>query len=99
MNYIVKYRTVGGNVNGDFSQAANYGGWGGYNLAGRYNTGKSMLNAVVNWERRDNDWIRENEETYHFPDRTVTNREVGEKTPFKYDHVKTSLRYVWQDAV
>jgi len=98
MNYIVKYRTVGGNVNGDFSQAANYGGWGGYNLAGRYNSGKSMLNAVVNWERRDNDWIRENEETYHFPDRTVTNREVGDKTPFKYDQVKTSLRYVWQDA-
>ena len=98
MNYIVKYRTSGGNVNGDFTQAANYGGWGGYNLAGRYNTEKSMFNAVVNWERRDNDWIRENEETYHFTDRSVTNKEVGEKTPFKYDQIKASLRYVWQDG-
>ncbi|MCM1067114.1 MAG: TonB dependent receptor [Muribaculaceae bacterium] len=98
MNYIVKYRTSGGNVNGDFTQAANYGGWGGYNLAGRYNTEKSMFNAVVNWERRDNDWIRENEETYHFTDRAVTNKEVGEKTPFKYDQIKASLRYVWQDG-
>lgn len=26
MNYIVKYRTSGGNINGDFTQAANYGG-------------------------------------------------------------------------
>ena len=98
MNYIVKYRTSGGNVNGDFTQAANYGGWGGYNLAGRYNTDKSMFNAVVNWERRDNDWIRENEETYHFTGRSVTNKEVGEKTPFKYDQIKASLRYVWQDG-
>lgn len=98
MNYIVKYRNTGGNVNGDITQAANYGGWGGYNLAGRYNTEKSIFNAVVNWERRDNDWIRENEETYHFSDRTVTNREVGSKTPFKYDQLKASLRYVWQDA-
>lgn len=98
MNYIVKYRTSGGNVNGDFTQAANYGGWGGYNLAGRYNTEKSMFNAVVNWERRDNDWIRENEETYHFTGRSVTNKEVGEKTPFKYDQIKVSLRYVWQDG-
>ena len=98
MNYIVKYRTSGGNVNGDFTQAVNYGGWGGYNLAGRYNTEKSMFNAVVNWERRDNDWIRENEETYHFTDRSVTNKEVGEKTPFKYDQIKASLRYVWQDG-
>ena len=98
MNYIVKYRTSGGNVNGDFTQAANYGGWGGYNLAGRYNTEKSMFNAVVNWERRDNDWIRENEETYNFTNRSVTNKEVGEKTPFKYDQIKASLRYVWQDG-
>jgi len=98
MNYIVKYRTSGGNINGDFTQAANYGGWGGYNLAGRYNTAKSMVNAVVNWERRDNDWIRENEETYHFTDRSLTNKEVGEKTPFKYDQIKASLRYVWQDG-
>ena len=98
MNYIVRYRNTGGNVNGDFTQAANYGGWGGYNIAGRYNTEKSMFNAVVNWERRDNDWIRENEETYHFSDRTITNKEVGAKTPFKYDQLKTSLRYVWQDA-
>ncbi len=98
MNYIVKYPTTGGNVNGDFTQAANYGGWGGYNLSGRYNTAKSMLNAVVNWERRDNDWIRENEETYHFANRTVANKEVGEKTPFKYDQIKASIRYVWQDG-
>ncbi len=98
MNYIVKYRTSGGNINGDFTQAANYGGWGGYNLAGRYNTEKSMFNAVVNWERRDNDWIRENEETYNFTNRSVTNKEVGEKTPFKYDQIKASLRYVWQDG-
>lgn len=98
MNYIVKYRTAGGNINGDFTQAANYGGWGVYNLAARYNTEKSMLSAVVNLERRDNDWIRENEEIYHFTDKTITNREIGSKTPFKYDQLKTSLRYVWQDA-
>lgn len=98
MNYIVKYRTSGGNINGDLTQAANYGGWGGYNLAGRYNTEKSMINAVVNWERRDNDWIRENEEAYHFTNKSLTNKEIGEKTPFKYDQIKASLRYVWQDG-
>lgn len=98
INYIVKYPTSGGNLNGDFTQAANYGGWGGYNLAGRYNTEKSMLSAVVNWERRDNNWIRENEETYRFTDRSVTNKEIGAKTPFKYDQIKASLRYVWQDG-
>lgn len=98
MNYIVKYRSTGGNINGDLTQAANYGGWGGYNISGRYNTDKSMINAVVNWERRDNDWIRENMETYRFPDRTITNKEIGRKTPFKYDQVKASVRYVWQDG-
>ncbi len=98
MNYIVKYRTAGGNVNGDFTQAANYGGWGNYNLSGRYNTAHSMFNAVINFERRDNDWIRENQETYHFKDRTVTNIEKGCATPFRYNRIRASLRYVWQKA-
>lgn len=98
INYIVKYRIAGGNINGDFTQAANYGGWGGYNLAGRYNTEKSMFSAVVNWERRDNSWIRENEEIYRLPNEIVTNKETGAKTPFKYDQIKASLRYIYQDG-
>lgn len=98
INYIVKYPTSGGNLNGDLTQAVNYKGWGNHNIAGRYNTEKSIFNAVVNWERRDQRWIRQNEETYHFTDRTITNKEVGDDTPLKYDQLKTSLRYVWQDA-
>ena len=98
MNYIVKFRNIGGNVNGNFLQGVNSPGWGRYALGGRYNTEKSVFSANVCWERRDQKWLRRNEESYHFTDRTVTNREVGDYTPLKWDQLNASLRYVYNDA-
>ena len=93
IDYIVKRKETGGNIAGDLTNGVKPLGYGDYNLSARYNRNKSALSAVFSWERRDFDWIRENRETFVYPDHTVENREVGNPTKIKYDRMNFSLSY------
>ena len=68
-------------------------GFGEYQLSANYHEGKSELKAVAWWNRRDLKWIRENTETYHYNDRTLTNREIGDPTKAKFNNFDFSLWY------
>ena len=94
VDYIVKRRDTGGNVSADLTNGVSPSGFGNYQLSGKYHRGKSSFTALVDWSRRDLEWNRENEETFCFPDRTITNREVvASPNRIKYDYLTTSFNY------
>ena len=94
IDYIVKRRDSGGNVSADLTNGVSPFGFGNYQMSGKYHQGKSSFTALVDWSRRDLEWNRENEETFCFPDQTITNREVvASPNRIKYDYLTASLNY------
>ena len=93
VDYIVKKKTTGGNIAGDLTNGVKPLGAGDYNLSARYNFNKSALSAVFSYHRRDLEWIRENYETFIYPDHTLQNREMGNPTKFKFDKMNLSISY------
>ena len=94
VDYIVRRRDSGGNVSADLTNGVSPFGFGNYQVSGKYHRGKSSFTALVDWSRRDLEWNRENEETFCFPDQTITNREVvASPNRIKYDYLTTSLNY------
>ena len=94
IDYIVRRRESGGNVSADLTNTISPLGFGNYNLSGKYHRGKSSFSALMQWSRRDLEWNRENEETFYYPDKVITNREtVAAPNRIKYDYLNTSLNY------
>ena len=94
VDYIVRRRDSGGNVSADLTNGVSPFGFGNYQMSGKYHSGKSSFTALVDWSRRDLEWNRENEETFRYPDQTITNREVvASPNRIKYDYLTTSLNY------
>ena len=94
VDYIVRRRDSGGNVSADLTNGVSPFGFGNYQMSGKFHSGKSSFTALVDWSRRDLEWNRENEETFCFPDQTITNREVvASPNRIKYDYLTTSLNY------
>ena len=94
VDYIVKRRDSGGNVSADLTNTVSPLGFGNYQFSGKCHSGKSSFTALMDWSRRDLEWNRENEETFCFPDQTITNHEVvASPNRIKYDYLTTSLNY------
>ena len=94
IDYIVRRRESGGNVSADLTNGVSLFGFGNYQISGKYHYGKSSFTALSQWSRRDLEWNRENEETFYYPDKVITNREtVAAPNRIKYDYLNTSLNY------
>ena len=93
IDFIVRYKNDGGNINGDFTNGITMFGFGNYQLSANYHKGKSELKANGYWNRRDFPWTRENYEEYHYPTGTIKNKEIGEPTKVRFDNMKVSLWY------
>lgn len=94
IDYIVRRRESGGNISLDLTNGISPLGFGNYYLSGKYHQGKSSFSALMQWSRRDMEWNRENEETFHYPDKSITNLEtVASPNRIKYDYITTSLNY------
>ena len=97
VDFIVKKNETGGNVAADLMNGIKPLGAGDYNVSARYNRNKSVLSAVFSWERRDLDWIRENYESFVYPNMILENKEIGNPTRIKYDNINLSLSYNYAD--
>lgn len=97
VDFIVKKNETGGNVAADLMNGIKPLGAGDYNVSARYNRNKSALSAVFSWERRDLDWIRENYESFVYPNMILENKEIGNPTRIKYDNMNLSLSYNYAD--
>ena len=94
VDYIVRRRESGGNVSSDLTNGVSLLGFGNYQMSGKYHYGKSSFTALAQWSRRDLEWNRENEETFYYPDKVITNHEtVAAPNRIKYDYLNTSLNY------
>ena len=99
IDYIVRRRESGGNVSADLTNTISPLGFGNYYLSGKYHRGKSSFSALMQWSRRDLEWNRENEETFYYPDKVITNREtVAAPNRIKYDYLNTSLNYNYTNS-
>lgn len=97
VDFIVKKNEMGGNVAADLMNGIKPLGAGDYDVSARYNRNKSALSAVFSWERRDLDWIRENYESFVYPNMILENKEIGNPTRIKYDNINLSLSYNYAD--
>lgn len=96
VNYIVRRKETGGNLSADLTNGISLLGFGNYQVSGKYYQGKSVFSGLMQWSRRDLEWNRENEETFCYPERTITNREVmASPVQVKYDYLDWSLNYAY----
>lgn len=93
VDFIVKRRDSGGNINGDLTGWLKPVGSGNGWLSGKYGSGRSTVGFTGYWNRRDVEWIRSNDETYVYPDYTINNDEIGRPTKYKHDILNFSLSY------
>lgn len=93
LNYITKRKESGGNVAGSLSNSLSKTGYGENNISAKYNYKKSEFSANLYWGRRNLFWIRENYETFKFPEYTLHRTEIGEPTKFKYDDLNFAVNY------
>lgn len=93
LNYITKRKESGGNIGGSFSNAISKTGYGENNISAKYNYKKSEFSANLYWGRRNLFWIRENYETFKFPEYTLNRAEIGEPAKFKYDDFNFAVNY------
>ena len=99
VDYIVRRRETGGNVSADLTNGVSLLGFGNYQMSTKYHHGKSSFSALAQWSRRDMEWNRENEESFYYPDKIITNREVvAAPNRIKYDYITTSLNYNYTDG-
>ncbi len=98
VDFIVKRSETGGNVTADLMNGVKPLGAGDYNVSARYNRNKSALGAVLSWERRDLEWIRENYESFVYSNGILENEEMGNPTRLKYDNMNLSISYNYADG-
>jgi hypothetical protein len=98
LDYIVRQRESGGNVNGNLANAIADMGWGENYLAAKYNYKKSEFSTNVYWSHRKLEWTRENHETFVFPNEVLQRIEQGEPTTVKFGNVNASLNYNLQET-
>ena len=99
VDYIVRRRDSGGNISADVTNGVTLPGFGNYQASGKYHRGKSSFSALMQWSRRDLEWNRENEETFHYPDKVMHNQEVvAAPNRVKYDYLTTALNYSYTNA-
>lgn len=94
LDYITRHRETGGNLSLDagnaFFQNLN---WGENTLSAKVNNKKSEFSVYGYWSKRAIDWIRENKETFVFPNKTLEREEVGQRTRFDQDRLNYSANY------
>ncbi|MBR5541221.1 MAG: TonB-dependent receptor [Bacteroides sp.] len=94
VDYIVRHRNSGGNVSINLTNGVTLPGLGDYQVSGKYHQGKSSFLALIQWSHRDLEWNRENEETFHYPEKEIYNQEVvTAPSRVKYDYLTTALNY------
>lgn len=98
INYITRTKETGGSIRGGA-----FHNLGGNHtsiddmFSGGYNHGKSELLANVRYIQRKNDWTREYDERFIFPDKELHRLEVGEPTLFNKKLLTSNLNYSLQD--
>jgi hypothetical protein len=94
LDYITRRRETGGSLSANLGNAFFQNlSWGENSVSAKINNKKSEFSVYGEWSKRGIDWIRENKETFVFPNKTLEREEVGQPTRFEQDRVNYSVNY------
>ncbi len=93
IDYIVRRKESGGNINGNAMQGISIPGFADDFMSAKYNNKKSEFSANVYWNYRDIDWTRTNDETFRLPTEELHRVEEGLPTKFKNSYINSALNY------
>ena len=98
IDYIISRHDSGGNIAFDAFGAYAKGRWASIdNFSGQYNRGRSVWTANVNYFGQEKDkWLRNYDETWHYPDAILTRREDGLPVTVGGHGLESSLNYNYQ---
>lgn len=100
IDYITRRHEAGGSVSCDSFDALGRGKWASIDhLSAQYNRGHAAFYATVEYfgQRRDN-WVRDYNETWHYPDHEVCRREVGSPVRIGVDAMQAHLNFCLAEA-
>lgn len=95
IDYITRHHDSGGNISAEGMNALGNGKWAAMdNISGRYSRGPSSVsvNAGVFGMRRDN-WVRDYEEVWNYPDGPVRREEKGLPVSIGMTGVSAAVNY------
>lgn len=95
IDYITRRHTTGGSLSGETMDALGSGKWASMDqLAAQYDCGRSSLMFTAGYmgQRRDN-WVRDYDETWRYPDREVSRHETGRPVSIGIDMLQSHLSY------
>jgi hypothetical protein len=94
LDYITRRRETGGSVSANLGNVLFQNlSWGENTISAKVNNKNSEFSVYGYWSKRGIDWVRENEETFIFPDKTLERKEVGQPTRFEQDRLNYALNY------
>ena len=96
IDYITRRKESGGNINGLLFDGGGHKRRSLDNrLSLKYNYGKSEISANATFIQRRQDWTREYDETFIFPDSKLHRLEIGEPTLFNKKVFSSNVNYSW----
>lgn len=93
LDYIVRRRESGGNINGNGMQGISLTGFADDFFSAKFNHKKSEFSANVYWRFRDIDWTRTNDEAFRLPNEELHRIEEGLPTRYKENTLNSTLNY------
>lgn len=100
VDFITRRHEAGGGISGNSMSAVGSGKWASIDhFSAQCNRGRSALSVTAGYfgQRRGN-WVRDYDETWHYPDREVSRREVGTPVRIGADALQAHLNYSMASA-
>jgi len=98
IDYIVRRKESGGNINGNGMNAVGESVFSNNFLSARANHKKSEFSANIYGMNRNFKWKRANNEVFKFPDKDISRTEQGLPTKYHEDQINTTINYSLVEA-
>ncbi|WP_029905774.1 carboxypeptidase-like regulatory domain-containing protein [Prevotella sp. 10(H)] len=97
IDYITRHSESGGNIRGGSMHGLSSKKTSADDmLSMKFNNKKSEFSANISYQRRKQDWTREYDETFVYPDHEVNRLEIGEPTAFDKSKLTSNVNYSLQ---
>ena len=93
IDYIVRRKETGGNINGNGMNAIGKSVFSNNFLSAKANYKKSEFSANIYTMNRNFKWNRSNNELFRFPDKEISRTEQGLPTKYHEDLINTTINY------
>lgn len=93
INYIIRRKESGGTMSLNTSNTLSKYGFSDNDISLKQNYKDSEFGLIASWNNMRSKWIRENEETFVFPEKKLERKEIGSLTKYNENNLKLILNY------